>query len=156
MSREIKLLVYHSPLFPAHWALFIPLTTNAQVGKLIQAMGDAKTGFTLEFVRNYNLAFTTRQHSVLPLAVVESSHVVDVPGNETESKDREAVDPIEMKALAVPVPGPSLRSLSSSESTTRVQIKNCQTWLRELVEGLIADGIFPPEALKALDTAPKN
>lgn len=42
------------------------------------------------------------------------------------------------------------------QDTNKVEIKNCQTWLREVVEALIEDEVFPPIALAVLDEAPKN
>jgi hypothetical protein len=39
---------------------------------------------------------------------------------------------------------------------TRVDVKNCQTWLRDVVVVLVENGIFPDDALVTLDRAPKK
>ncbi|KAF1956563.1 hypothetical protein CC80DRAFT_492104 [Byssothecium circinans] len=55
MPRTVNLVVFNSPLFPAHWALFTPHSNNQQVGTMIHAVGDAKDGFETRFERNYNI-----------------------------------------------------------------------------------------------------
>jgi len=39
---------------------------------------------------------------------------------------------------------------------SRIEIKNCQTWLREFMVELIEAEILPAEALEELDKAPEN
>ncbi|KAJ8592658.1 hypothetical protein M405DRAFT_812365 [Rhizopogon salebrosus TDB-379] len=62
---------------------------------------------------------------------------------------------LERKVESIHTPGSSLRS-DNDGPHTRVQIKNCQTWLREVVVAIVADGTFPQSALTALDEIPKN
>jgi len=55
MSRPIYLVVYHSPLFAAHWALWVRHyeTNNEQrLGKIMHVQGSANQGFVHEFMRN--------------------------------------------------------------------------------------------------------
>jgi hypothetical protein len=108
------------------------------------------------------------------LCQVPEKSIVDVKGDGYFSTDTEAADEIERCALAVPAPGPSLRSssavvrvdselllylipiTSSQGSRSRVEMKNCQTWLREFVLALIDKDIFPSEALVEVEQAPRN
>jgi hypothetical protein len=110
MTRDVYLIIYHSPLFPAHWALWIPYANNSQIGKKLHVFGDAAQGFEHEFQRNYSPAGTQRKHSLVLLAKVEDRYVVDVPGDGSQSSDKDAVDDIERKVLATIAPPKSLNS----------------------------------------------
>ena len=108
MAREVYLIIYHSPLFPAHWAFWIPSVESAKIGKKLHVFGDAAKGFEHEFQRNYSTAGTQRKHSLVLLANVEDKHIVDVPGDGSQSSDKTAADDIERQALAIPAPVKSL------------------------------------------------
>jgi hypothetical protein len=108
-TRKITLVVYNSSLFPAHWGLFVPSEANPDVGTLIHAVGDAKSGFQTEFKRNYNLGTTTRSHKNIVLDHVKSEFVVDSPANAPNSQDRTPKDEIERVALSIRPPGPNLQ-----------------------------------------------
>lgn len=53
MFRQVYLLITHSRLFPAHWAIWIPNVSHLipGTGKIINVRGDAMTGFRHEFDR---------------------------------------------------------------------------------------------------------
>jgi hypothetical protein len=38
----------------------------------------------------------------------------------------------------------------------KVDLRNCQTWLREFVGVLVEDGVLSGDALVVMDGAPKN
>lgn len=116
--RDIYLIVYHSPMFPAHWAFWIPSISDPQVGKKIHVTGDSFRGFQHEFQRNYYPSTTGRTHSLILLASVEDQFVKDVPGNREFSVDTDAADDIEKKALEIPAPGKSLRSATSTDKVS--------------------------------------
>ncbi|KAF2123947.1 hypothetical protein P153DRAFT_327702 [Dothidotthia symphoricarpi CBS 119687] len=156
MPRAIYLVVFKSPLFPAHWGLWIPSAADPNIGKRIHASGDAATGFQIFFERNYDLVATRRRYQVLPLAQVLDQHVVDVEGDGSQWSDTTAHDYIEQVALSVPAPARSLISASSQGPKQRVAIQNCQTWLREFVAALVQKGLMDQSALQILDGAPKN
>ncbi|KAK4691335.1 hypothetical protein P7C71_g5640, partial [Lecanoromycetidae sp. Uapishka_2] len=151
--REIFLIVYNSPLFPAHWAIFIPTTANHDLGKVIHATGDVLNGFALEFKRGYDLSATSRKKTLIPLCTVDSKYVIDGPAD--RSTDQKPIDHIESIAATIPAPGKTLKAAKSADAA-KVQLQNCQTWLKKVVEALIAAGIFPAEALTVIDGAPKN
>ncbi|KAF2013355.1 hypothetical protein BU24DRAFT_442470 [Aaosphaeria arxii CBS 175.79] len=156
MSRPINLLIYNSPLFPAHWSLWLPSAADPNIGKRIHVTGDSAFGFETVFERNYNLAATRRRYQIVPLAQVLEHHVANDEGDSGPSSDNTARDYVEQVALSVPAPGPSLVSASSSGPRQRVAIQNCQTWLRELVVKLVEKGVMDQSAVEAIDKAPKN
>ncbi|KAJ4314364.1 hypothetical protein N0V84_008944 [Fusarium piperis] len=161
MARTIYLIVYNSRLFPAHWVIWIPSQSDLKIGKVINAAGDVLTGFDITFERNYNIAEESRPHQVILLGQVDDAHIVDVPGDgsyraESESQGNlVAWDPIEEAGLNTPAPVKSLRPVSSS-SHSRVEIRNCQTWVREVVEKLVESDIMNESALETVWNAPKN
>lgn len=110
MTRDIYLIVYHSPLFPAHWALWIPSANNSQIGKKLHVFGDVANGFEHEFQRNYNPFNDQLKHSLVLLAEVEEKNVVDVPGDGSQTSDKNAMDDIERVALATLAPSKSLKA----------------------------------------------
>ncbi|KAF1943670.1 hypothetical protein EJ02DRAFT_433041 [Clathrospora elynae] len=156
MTRTVYLVIYNSPLFPAHWGLWIPSLNDPTVGKLLHAEGDAANGFEIVFKRNYALDATSRPHQSLPLAEVSDHHVVDVKGDGSRGSDSTAHDNLEQVLLSVPAPGASLVSSSSQGPRKRVQIQNCQTWLRAGVAALVQNGIMDQSALQTIDSAARN
>ncbi|KFY16625.1 hypothetical protein V491_05279 [Pseudogymnoascus sp. VKM F-3775] len=160
MSRPVYLIVYPSPLFPAHWALWLPYYTNGSeesVGKYINILGDSSTGFSLDIRRAYDLTTTSSKKSQILLCQVDAHHIVDVA--DPWSPKSTPVDAVEQVASNVHPPGTSLRSAGSADGSglrPRIEVKNCQTWLREVVVALAGNETFPNEAIGVLDQAPKN
>jgi hypothetical protein len=114
MPCTVYLVVYKSPLFPAHWGLWVLQKDGEQnIGKLIHATGDTRNGFPVAFKRNYDLGTTSRSYQLLPLAQVADQHVVDVKGYGRKGTDTIAHDYLEQVALSIPTPGRSLRSATS-------------------------------------------
>lgn len=122
MSRAVYLIIFHSPIFPAHWAMYIPHTATAGRGTLINVRGDPSTGFCHEFERNYDPDSTTSQKKLLHLCDVEERCVVDVIGDGTASIDTYAVDDVERTALQVCAPPKTLRSSDDPVSAHSRQI----------------------------------
>jgi hypothetical protein len=111
MSRKIYLISYDSPLFPAHWALWIPSASNPSLGKIIHVTGDAAQGFELQFKRNYDISITQRKHHIIPIGSVDNSHIVDGPGGRTVTDDVPTEgDTLEETAAKIPAPAKSLVS----------------------------------------------
>ncbi|KAL1952865.1 hypothetical protein VTO42DRAFT_4092 [Malbranchea cinnamomea] len=190
MSRPVFLLVFPSPLFPAHWSLFVPCSPDHDeaVGTRIHVTGDARSGFAHEFVRNYDIRQSTQGDRLVRLGEADERYIspstasltgsrgpsstrvsnettttedtpttpATVPDRATESRDVDATNELERIALRVPAPGPSLNSVQKQPSGRRVEIQNCQTWLRQLVAAYVDRGILGPEALAAVDQAPRH
>lgn len=120
MPRKVFLIVYRSPLFPAHWSLWIPSLADPNIGKRIHVTGDVHSGFKHEFVRNHDLRTETRTHVVILIGEVDDRHVVDddtdlKDGEERfEKRDKSPRDHIEEIALSAIAPGPSMNSASSN------------------------------------------
>jgi hypothetical protein len=172
--RTIHIVCYTpSRLFPAHWSLWIPSKERPEIGTLIQVKGDSMTGFRHEIERGYNLSACDRRPWYAPLAQIEERHVTDRP---TGGSDTTAYNYLEQVALSIPAPGPSLRNESSSVSisplsdqlcaythrvqkqgrSSRVEIKNCQTWLRDVVHFLIDNNLIDSAAQIIVDQAPQH
>ncbi|KAH7150466.1 hypothetical protein B0J13DRAFT_550219 [Dactylonectria estremocensis] len=157
MSRTVSIIVYTSRLFPAHWALWIPSQADAGIGKRVHATGDARVGFEVVFDRNYDIEHTGRQHQLVPLANVLEAFIDEASCTVGPlSSECRPCDKIEEVALRVPAPGPSLVASSSNTPRHRVPIKNCQTWLAELVGKLIEEGVMDDEARTTISQVPKN
>jgi hypothetical protein len=113
----LYLIVYSSPIFKAHWSIWIPSSRTSPnghvLGKLIHVTGDVLGGFVHEFKRNYQLGGTVRRFSCLELGQVHASNVVDVAGDGSSSSDTLAYDAIERCALSIPAPPKSLQSATS-------------------------------------------
>ncbi|KAG8842277.1 hypothetical protein FRB96_005776 [Tulasnella sp. 330] len=156
--RPIYIIVYHSPLFPAHWSLWIPSAANPNVGKVIHVNGSAASGFEREFRRNFDIKSITQKHSLILLAQVDEKYITDTPEDGLGTSDEVAVDGIETVALKLAPPEKSLRVSNAAKEvgTGRVQLLNCQTWLRELVILLAAESIVSDSAMSVMDSVPKN
>jgi hypothetical protein len=118
MSRPVYLIIYHSPIFTAHWALWIPSYEEEVIkktGKIINVQGSPSEGFIHEFERNYDESTESRSHSLKLLVLIDSENVVDTSGE--YSVDNTAIDVLERSALAIPAPGPSLRSAGEHVSS---------------------------------------
>lgn len=70
MTSVLNLIVYHSPLFAAHWALFLPSPTNSTSGRRIHADGSPASGFEVLF-EEYDLTQCTQSYEGIELGAVE-------------------------------------------------------------------------------------
>ncbi|KAF2682663.1 hypothetical protein K458DRAFT_405426 [Lentithecium fluviatile CBS 122367] len=106
MARTIYLIVFKSagPARPAHWPVFIPTTGKEYQGKMLQANGNPRIGFFLEFMRNHDLHNTFNDYKVIPLADVEDCFLKDTVGDGKALTDSTARDRIESIATAIPCP----------------------------------------------------
>jgi hypothetical protein len=106
-NREIYLVVYHSQLFPAHWALFIPKkirtetgrTSYAETRKYINVLGDPATGFEHEIKRNQDITEHSSNNTCILIGTVKEKYVSD-----------NGDDEIETLALAISALAKSLKS----------------------------------------------
>ncbi|KZW00260.1 hypothetical protein EXIGLDRAFT_722311 [Exidia glandulosa HHB12029] len=114
--RALYVLRYPVHLFAAHMALFIPHADSEQddLGKVLHATGDQRSGFVREFKRNYSALDTARRPTRHVIGTIDAVFVLDVVGDgelliETDPAEADAQDEIERVALSVAAPGPSLR-----------------------------------------------
>ncbi|PGH13164.1 hypothetical protein AJ80_06410 [Polytolypa hystricis UAMH7299] len=149
MSRTVFLLVFRSPLFPAHWALWIPSADDKNVGKVIEVDGSVHTGFEHSIDPVFDLSKTTRTFVVIKLGEISDDTVVD-----SESR---IIDPIEQVALSVPAPGPTLNPVASNAPPKApVQLSNCQNWITKFVAELVCRNLLDASANEVVQNAPKN
>jgi len=129
MPRPIYLIVFNSPLFPAHWGFWIPdpSSSDPQIGTYLNATGDAASGFSIEFERNHEHGVDGRRHQLISLGEVADEHVVDVMGDGKWSVDQVARDRLEEVVLGVKPPGPSL--IAADSKVSFVMCKRSMGWL---------------------------
>ncbi|OIW29406.1 hypothetical protein CONLIGDRAFT_324722 [Coniochaeta ligniaria NRRL 30616] len=166
LSNHTKLKAYllcyvPSPLFPAHWSLWIPYDGNLGLGIRIHVTGDALNGFQHDFDRWYDPKTDDRHPRLIELGMIDASSLppiepVGVCSHGTEGNGLRVCKALELLSWEIPAPGPSLRSSGSTAAHSRVQIQNCQSWLRQFVDLLIAKGVIAGEARHVIDTAPQH
>ncbi|KAH7130199.1 hypothetical protein B0J11DRAFT_602453 [Dendryphion nanum] len=135
--RQLQLIIYHSPLFAAHWALFLPQPDSTNVGKRIHADGSPATGFEVLIEVEYSLEECTQSFEVIDLGEVEEDDVVQI-------------------ARTIDAPTKSLLAISKLKPRHRVNIRNCQTWVTEVVKRLVEESVVSDTAIAQVESAPKN
>ncbi|KJF61534.1 uncharacterized protein CIMG_13727 [Coccidioides immitis RS] len=148
MSRTIHLAIFSNGARPAHYAVFIPTGDAGKVGKLIHVTGTTATGFFLEFKRNYDFSLTQRKHQLIPLAQVNAQYITDTVGTGQQSADTTARDRLESVATIVLPPGRSANPFDPSAP-------NCQNWMRDYIQRLIAEGLVASGAGSVVQSAPR-
>ena len=169
----IKVIVYHSRLFKAHWAILVPDQGNSHTTTKIQVTGSLAAGFKHEFQRRYNPEGTGRGHSLYELGSVPKKAVAPVEEGTIDEMDTKtaARNRLEQIALTVPAPGPRLRSASSStvclhtdaseflithslSQVKPIQVKDCQYWIKQYVAELVRQDVLAADTLERLAMIP--
>ena len=149
-STTLYMLIPPSPLFAAHWSLFLPdilpydprtrRHEESNLGTRIHVTGDRLKGFQLEIVRQYNfrkdrgVAFNRRfSVGIVPreyLHRVDSLEEDDAAKQQTCKKkdedegggfvDNTPMNAFEQVCVDIEAPGPSLKSVSASGGTLSV------------------------------------
>lgn len=114
-SRPLRIVVYHSPLFRAHWGVIVPNSASEEsLYTKIHVTGSLAEGFVHEFQRTYDLDTTGRTNSTFDLGTVDEDAVATFPSVVIGPEDMiTPTNRLEHTALTVPAPGPSLRSATS-------------------------------------------
>jgi hypothetical protein len=126
--RKVYIISFDNPLYPAHWALWIPTIdangTEQQFGKEIQVEGDANKGFAHGFKGNCNLSRTTRKHQLTFIGLVDSQNIIDgVDDSNSEAHEYyKETDRLEEVALEVAAPP---KTLSSAKDKSSVRFHIC-------------------------------
>lgn len=151
MSHKIYVLVYHEPLFAAHWSLWIPQIDASgrekHIGDRIHATGDRLNGFVYEYDRDYNIKEDDRHPSRFPIALVPEQHL---SAHDADTSDPSPVNDLDAACQKVPAPGPSLNKVAAldNDDTTKPQrpkkseAKDCQWWIEKVVPYLVSEGIL--------------
>ncbi|KAM3421447.1 hypothetical protein BST61_g1840 [Cercospora zeina] len=149
--RPIFLLVWPSPLFKAHWAIFIPEAgdNTFKKGKYVHVEGHLREGFHFGIVRGWDLTLTNRRPKpAIEIGWIRSDLVVDTPADGSLIKDATPCDQLETFLAAVPAPGQSLNSVSSggSSSGKNVELSDGQWWTTRCIHALVENGHLVPPA----------
>jgi len=139
---------------------------ESERGRRIHVSGDRLNGFSLQIVRDYNV----RQHRGLgsrsfPIALVHERHLrrsgaaligegaEDLGRHRYPEKDEdegggfvdnEPIDAFERVCLEVEAPGPSLNSANIEGKRKRTEVRDCQWWIRRVVEVLVSRDMLLP------------
>lgn len=106
---DIFLLCYlPSPLFHAHWALFVPEKARPECGTVLNVRGDPLNGFVHEFERGYIPSEDPEKPpTVLKLGTI-SERLIRSEGTAPDGIDVTAYNQLERLALSIDAPGQSL------------------------------------------------
>ncbi|UNI21191.1 hypothetical protein JDV02_007202 [Purpureocillium takamizusanense] len=146
-SFLVELFVYNGHPFKHHWAYFVRSSHGPGRGVKIHATGDVNHGFTLEFKRGYDLGHTDDQQPTtrIPLQYIDGRNVDEraMFNNGVSKIDDAPVCRFESSAYKIKAPEKSLHSAGTKAAPkTRVMQRDCQTWIVESANQLVADGIF--------------
>lgn len=161
----VYVLIPPSPLFAAHWSLFIPNTEDSNLGRRIHVAGDRLNGFKLEIIRGYDVSLhrnvtPNRRFLIgITLSMLETeTRNVPRPASKHKQKDEDegggyvhnfTFDGFEETCMEVQAPGPSLNHVSSESGNPtgkrqKTEVKDCQWWVRQVVELLYRRRILRP------------
>ncbi|KAI9665382.1 MAG: hypothetical protein M1831_001820 [Alyxoria varia] len=141
---------------------------ESNIGRRIHVVGDRRNGFKLEIVRGFDLKKdrTNSDGRRFAIGVVAAANASDSPQRSESSGtaekgveekdedegggtiDKQAEDEFERVCVEIDAPGPSLRKISTAGSTqdegtqARLEVKDCQWWVREVVNALVKRGIL--------------
>ncbi|KAK4095435.1 hypothetical protein Purlil1_231 [Purpureocillium lilacinum] len=163
---QVQLFVFNASPFKDHWAYFVRSNARHTQGVVLHATGDVNNGFRLEFKRLHDLDTADEVPSeIIPLQWVDAQYFDEsaMLNNGNPVIDTVPACAFEVSACKVKAPGKSLNSastnvgasialadafgvpLSNAEPRKKVVQRNCQTWIVESADQLVADGIFSRE-----------
>jgi len=114
---------------------------------MIHVVSNPATGFFLEFKRNYDFQFTRTKYTIIPLGQVSDRVVVDGATSMTATRDTTARDRLESSATVVSPPGRSANPFDPAAP-------NCQNWIFDFIERLIAESYIDASVRGVLQGAP--
>lgn len=157
--QTLYVLVYPSPLFAAHWSLWLPHSgasgEASDVGDRIHATGDRLNGFQYEYLQDYNAKEDSRRPKSFAIghvsgSITHTSRDVIAEGvvDSGSGTDQAALNPFDQACRKVPVPGPNLNRVAPGSATgpapKKLEVKDCQWWIKQVVAHLVEAGILFP------------
>lgn len=130
--------------------IFLPTPENTKIGTRIHADGSPATGFEVLNELNYDLTECTQSHQVLNLGTVDQ--------DELEKVVKGVLAP-QKSLITVVKTKPERSKLDEGKQggvRRRIQVKNCQTWVMDVVRTGVERGIIEKEILGMIEAAPKN
>jgi hypothetical protein len=165
MSIPIYLARYPSgSLFNDHWALFIPDHTRPSptCGTLLEVEGDPLNGFVHDVARNCDARqeyYGRHQPVLVELGTVSEQHLEGDVGAVKGMENLEPRSDVERLALSTEPPSKSMRSAGNGKEGTarkRIEVRDCQWWVKEVVKKLITEKILTQEAMSILEQVPAH
>ncbi|KAG5790215.1 hypothetical protein H9Q69_010715 [Fusarium xylarioides] len=136
----LELIKHNGAPFNDHWAYFIRSRSSPSVGIVYEAIGDVRSGFQCQIRRCHNLA-SDPPSSRIPLQWIDATFV-----NEESMLHEQEPIPVcsfEESLHKVKVPEKTLNNVTESDAPKkRIVQRNCQTWIVESADQLVADGIL--------------
>lgn len=144
----------------AHWYLYIPSTTDSNIGKVIQVTGNVWDGFGFQIKTNFNIRDTYDHYIhlgyVLPDLIVDdytpdAYRAADIRSHPIDAIEQVAFD------LGLPVQNPEATLPPHDDPVWNLpnrDFERCQEWIGKLVGVLVEKRRYlDPAALSALDNA---
>ena len=171
MTQPLYVLVYPSPLFAAHWSLWLAHTDasghESHIGHRIHVTGDRLNGFEYEYIQDYNIQEDERKPKVFTIGLISSTLL------ESKVQDKVMLTNIDDKVefynvfdkvcQQVKPPGPSLNKVNSKSTGNgsqpppkRTEVKDCQWWIIKVVEHLVEAGMLLPGEATQGPRDPRN
>lgn len=149
-------------LFKDHWALFIPdqVHPSSTCRTLLQVECDPLNGFVHNVARNCDMSSqesSGRQPpALLELGTGSENHLtLSNTGSAVQGmENREPRSRVERLASSLDPPSKRMRAAGSGEGGTarkRIEVRECQWWVKEVVEKLITEKVLKQEAMSILE-----
>ncbi|KAF5589686.1 hypothetical protein FPCIR_6664 [Fusarium pseudocircinatum] len=136
----LELIKHNGAPFNDHWAYFVRSSSSHSVGIVYEAIGDVRSGFQRQIRRSHDLA-SDPPSSRIPLQWIEGKFVNE--GLMLHGQGPMPVCIFEESLHKVKVPEKTLNDTTESEAPKkRIVQRNCQTWIVESADQLVADGIL--------------
>ncbi|KAF5636137.1 hypothetical protein F52700_5451 [Fusarium sp. NRRL 52700] len=139
-SLLLELIKHNGAPFNDHWAYFVQSTSEPCVGIVYEAVGDVRSGFQRQIRRNHDLT-SDLPSSRIPLQWIDAKFI-----NEELMLHSQGSMPVcifEESLHKVKVPEKTLNNTrESGPPKKRIAQRNCQTWIVESADQLVADGIL--------------
>ncbi|KAF5547043.1 hypothetical protein FPHYL_10335 [Fusarium phyllophilum] len=136
----LELIKHNGAPFNDHWAYFVRSSSSSSVGIVYEAIGDVRNGFQRQIRRNLDLN-SDPPSARIPLHLIDAAFV-----NEESMLHEQEPIPVctfEESLHKVKVPEKTLNNATESEAPKkRIVQRNCQTWIVESADQLVADGIL--------------
>ncbi|KAJ5542925.1 hypothetical protein N7535_005347 [Penicillium sp. DV-2018c] len=146
----VELLIYNGAPFNNHWSYWVRSHQDPDIGVLIHAAGEVRTGFQFEIKRYYDLKTTTdRPMKRVPLQWVGKEFIIEEAmfNSGIFKVHQNPVCDFEASVHKIEVPEKSLRTIDDKVTAApkRLAQRDCQSWIVESADQLVRDGIFNSE-----------
>ena len=118
-TRTLYLLIYRTQTVQrAHFGIWIAYSEGGDIVTKIHVVGNPMIGFTLQFKRKYDPKETARAPQIVPIGIIDASHVHIFEGERTE--DTVPRGDLEQAASQIPPPRPSKNFLAPVNDVSEI------------------------------------